>query len=181
MKTRTKTTQSERNHATALLFVASVFLFLIFCGWRRNEWDKDLIQAVKQNDVNTVRVLLDRGADPNVNVYEQYPILAPFKPFVGKANDFHYPALLDAIVNGHSDIAQELLRHGANPNATDNFEVPALHWAVYMGDNLLVEALLKRGAAVNGRDSQGKTALSLAQQRNHPDIVRILKHKGGIL
>lgn len=157
-----------------------LFCLVLLWSWQKNARDSQLIHAVRAGEIKQVRVLLDRGADPNVNVYEQYPVLAPFKSLIGKGEDFAFPALLYALLNGHIEITHALLEKGADPNAHDNFDVPALRWAVRLNDTGLVEALLRRGAWVNAR-TQGQTALWQAQQVKQSGVVQILKQYGATL
>ena len=55
----------------------------------------------------------------------------------------------------------------------------ALHYAAGMGKIQVVEALLNAGAdkalKVTGGWAKGKTALDVAQERNHPAIVKLLR------
>ena len=61
----------------------------------------------------------------------------------------------------------------------DNGGETALHWAAYKGKIQVVEALLNAGAdkAVKATSgwAKGKTALDLAQEKNHPAIVKLLR------
>ena len=71
-----------------------------------------LMFAVRQNDLESAKLLLDAGAKVN----EKGP---------GGTN-----ALLMAITNNHYDLGRVLLDFGADPNLTDNNGFTALHQAV---------------------------------------------------
>lgn len=81
-----------------------------------------LMKAVIDNDLQTVKQLIADGAD----VDKKYPILNGF-------NDAHTP-LLVACRDGHTEIVLELLKDGADVNATEpTFGAVPLHKATYNG------------------------------------------------
>ncbi|WP_109698201.1 ankyrin repeat domain-containing protein [Chitinophaga deserti] len=67
-----------------------------------------------------------------------------------------------------------LLHEGANPNATDNRGFTSLHRAAEMGHLEVLQILLKNGANKDVA-AHGHTALSLATEREHPDIISALQ------
>src|SRR5687768_8961008 len=71
-----------------------------------------LFGAVLGNDANTVKKLLEQGADPNEGRF------------------FGSPALLYAIINANQPLIQTLLPGGADPKATDRHGSTTLMWAV---------------------------------------------------
>ncbi|TFK17522.1 ankyrin, partial [Coprinopsis marcescibilis] len=87
-------------------------------------------------------------------------------------------ALYSAVANGHAGIVKVLLsRRGADVNRA------TLAWrggtpltrASHTGQRGIVQLLLEaEGIDVNGVDSKGNTALALAAQEGHHDIVKIL-------
>jgi len=108
-----------------------------------------LILATRQNDAETVRLLLDAGANVNLTM--------------GDGTS----ALVVAIINAHFQLAKFLLDKGADPNITDGKGMAALYGAVDMRnvmttdvpqakpDNMdpldLIKAILDHGANVNAR------------------------------
>ena len=68
----------------------------------------DLIDAVRSGDIQNVRELLDRGADPN------------------SRGRFGNTALIVAAWNGLTEIVELLLDRGADPNFEDNIGRTAL-------------------------------------------------------
>ncbi len=70
--------------------------------------------------------------------------------------------------------AEWLLDHGADPNARDDRGFTALHRAAEMGKETLAALLLRRGADP-GVEAAGHTPRSLALQRGHEAIARMLK------
>jgi len=51
----------------------------------------------------------------------------------------------------------------------------ALHLAAYSGNIQVVEALLNAGADKAVKDKYGDTALDIAQEKNQPAIVKLLR------
>jgi ankyrin repeat protein len=65
---------------------------------------------------------------------------------IDAVNEFGDSALVDAAALGNDEIAETLLHHGANPNASSATRDNPLHCAVRSGHARLVESLLKAGA-----------------------------------
>ncbi|MGD0300505.1 MAG: ankyrin repeat domain-containing protein [Bryobacteraceae bacterium] len=127
------------------------------------------VASASPGNIATVRLLLEKGAD----------VKAIDKDGVG-------PLWL-ACARGDSQIAEELLRRGADPNEKHlRLTETALMWASKMNRPPSVEALLKAGADVNqrsairvpaqsGQQEVGKTsALLWAAPRNDPEAVKLL-------
>ena len=96
-----------------------------------------LMQAVKQSDSNTIRALLDKGAD--INEQSDYDIGPGGKGWT---------ALHLAAVKGDIKIISLLLDYGADPGITTKFGWTPLKWAEHKGNNfvtgMLKEAMEKR-------------------------------------
>lgn len=96
--------------------------------------------------------------------------------------------LMLAAVGGHQEVASLLIDRGADVSALceDENEFDALMMACADGRTAVVELLLDRGANVNNRyaipSSRGKignqTALSMASNRGHLDVCRLLISRG---
>ncbi len=123
-----------------------------------------LIEGVQAGDISTVVKALKAGADVN-NARDEDGVMA----------------LLYAIKNNHKDIAELLLRYGADVNAQSakqNNGPTALMLASDRGHKDIVELLLKYGARVNIQDNYGSTALMCAAFQGHRDIVKLLSNHG---
>ena len=109
-----------------------------------------VIGIPEQQLVNTVRFLLDRGVDVNTQSKEGWT------------------ALLLAIINERTSMAEFLLERGADINAKCicsgflNGGWSALMMSVTEGLNKIVDILLTKGAHVNEINNDGKTALMIA-------------------
>ena len=91
-----------------------------------------LLFAARHGDIASARLLLDAGADVD-----------------GVAADGNTP-LVVATISGHPQLAIELLKHGAEPNAS-GAGYTALHAAVLRSQPAVVAALLAVGADPNAR------------------------------
>ncbi|CAI7575360.1 unnamed protein product [Penicillium pancosmium] len=123
-----------------------------------------LPEAASQNRIDTVRSLLDEGADPN------------------EIDGTGYTALHHAADQGYWDIARLLLERKASPvvqNASDS--VP-LHLALYYpihiaaenGDLEMVQLLLEFKADTSRSTSMKWTALHMAVQNGHREMCEAL-------
>lgn len=78
---------------------------------------------------------------------------------------------------GHSDIIELLLGHGARPDVQTKGGATALHRASYHGHLKCVSLLISKGADCTLVDSDGKTALHKAAENGHEDVCRVLLKK----
>lgn len=84
-------------------------------------------------------------------------------------------ARLSRITQGHPPYSSIQRRQR---NIKDNHGWSILMKAAYYGHAEIVDALLARGANVNLHDGKGKTALAIAQEKNRPQIVQLLRKAG---
>lgn len=88
-------------------------------------------------------------------------------------------ALLSAAQQGNEAAAENLIRTGADVNATDGDGVTALHWAALMGKAALVQELLAHNANVQAATRLGGYApLHLAAEAGNGAIVKLLIDHG---
>ena len=90
-----------------------------------------LKNAAAGGHIDVVRLLLERGADPNL-------------PQEHIAPNGH--ALYSAVYNGHHEIAKLLLEHGANPDAPVESSADAVWIAIGSGDRRMIALLASHGA-----------------------------------
>ena len=116
------------------------------------------LRAALSGDTATMKLLVQRGADPNL------PTLAGTTPLmaaagvnwtVGQTYTESPQALIDAV-----NLCLEL---GADVNATNSMGLTALLGAANRGSNDLIELLVKRGAKLDVKDKEGRTPLRWAE------------------
>ena len=85
---------------------------------------------------------------------------------------------------GQTDAVRVLLDAGADVNAVASADgSTALIFAVYGGTTEIVSTLIEAGADVDIADAEtggggGRTALSYAEEKNHAEIIDVLKQAG---
>ena len=128
-----------------------------------------LIGAARNGHLAAVRLLLDRGADPNL------PVRGDGNPLIMAARE------------GHADVVALLLDRGASIDQVVPDDENALIQASGSGQLAVVSLLVKRGADVNARvwvegagESKGewRTPLSMARKRGHNAVVDLLLSAG---
>ena len=159
--------------------------------WARNFPGMDAYPisiAADKGHLEVVRLLLERGADPDTpyDKYEGYPVAERGAPLHAAAlnDDLEMAALLLengasahtvmdasgnalnwAIANGNDAMEKLLLRHGAYPGFDDGVS-PGFYAA--NSDNIAVDAAL-----VNTDPSCAKDVLKGAVQGGHPDLAAL--------
>ncbi len=90
-----------------------------------------LVKAAANGHMEVVRLLLERGADPNLREEGNAP---------------HGSALYSAVYNGHIEIARLLLENGAYPNPEVESSADALSIAIMNSDTAMIDLLASYGA-----------------------------------
>ena len=127
--------------------------------------------AAKKCNLNLMKFLADKGADYNAcNDAKRTPLIC----FCGLKKAEKYPQILDYLLSlpeiklnekdylgytaltkaldaGNFKTAEELLKHGADPNIVPYIGTPALHYAIKENQFDLFRLLLEKGADVNIR------------------------------
>jgi ankyrin repeat protein len=120
-----------------------------------------LMEASARGHLETVRLLLSKGADVNAQTWA-----TPLK----KAAEY-----------GHTEVVRLLLDKGADVNEKLKDGSTALRWAAIAGHIDVVKLLLDRGADVHAKAEDGSTALMWAAVTGHFDLVTLLKGHGAEL
>jgi len=110
---------------------------------------------------NAVRILLEKGADPNARDSE------------GR-NALMVMSLEKRSEDAAELIAETLLNAGCDINAADDKGRTPLIYAVIYQRPAAVKMLLKRGANINAKDHDGLSALDWAKKSGNEEIIRLL-------
>jgi ankyrin repeat protein len=152
--------------------------------------DTALACASKNGHLETVKLLLDQGA--NVNSKDRFGnfalVLATSGRYIeivrllldqganvdSKDNEGD-PVLQIASKNGYTEIVRLLLDRGANIDLKDDsYNFTALMYASIKGRTEIVQLLLNWGADTSLKNTNGKTALCIASFHDHNKIVALL-------
>ena len=156
-----------------------------------------LIKASENGDTETVKMLLEKGADVNAKTMDYFGVTALIQAsyyghteivkkllatkgiLVNKKDNYGSTALIKASHEGHPEIVRLLLDAGANINAITNENITALHVAAIISieppkvdrGTEIVKMLLKEGADVNMKNEYNRTALQsvIASDGGWPD------------
>ncbi|HXR03674.1 MAG TPA: ankyrin repeat domain-containing protein [Verrucomicrobiae bacterium] len=157
-----------------------------------------LAGAVVQEQVDVVRFLLDKGADPNIpnkngltplehacgrdktNALALAKLLLAKGALINATNmaGFTIPPLEWAISSDNTELVKLLLDHGADVTVKSDVGSTPLHSAADRGDLEIADILIAHGADVNAKITGGTTPLHEAAWNGHDDIVKLLLSKG---
>ena len=108
--------------------------------------------AAFKDDVATITVLLDHGADID-------PVAEDETPFLGAVKSSHFRA------------AEALLERGANVNVQDSHGMTALHYMLKKdSDKRHFRTLLHHGARGDLKNENGETAAEIMARKRDPDF-----------
>jgi ankyrin repeat protein len=167
-----------------------------------NEENKPLYHAIITNNVAMVELLLEHGADytatnnkkchcsplftasmsgslPMVKTLITFNALKSSHPENNADSAFidNGRPLLAAVNWKHDDIADYLLKQGANVNKTSK-GYTALHWWALGGTENMLNLLLAHGADINAQDYKGHTPLMVAAQQKQEQSAELLINHG---
>ena len=118
-----------------------------------------LHEAAYCGHTEVIKVLLDGGADPNMET------------------GWGWTALIVAVQFRKENVIRILTSRGADPNKANKGVTP-LHVAAYFGNNHAVNVLLGVGAELNKAYLNGDTPLHRASGNCHIETVKLLLQKG---
>ncbi len=121
-----------------------------------------LTTAVRTNDTDIVKLLLQHGADPNQK--ENHSINTPFTV---------------SILHSNFNIVQLLLQHGANVNdiiewSNNEHDIPLNFVICYSNNEPLIKLLLRHSADVHFLDERKRSPLHFAAAENNINIIQLL-------
>jgi len=121
-----------------------------------------LFEAAKNGHTVIVRLLLDKGAQPDI------------------PNDNGDCPLKAAAEMGHKEVVKLLIDSGADPNSVDVDKYTALHFAAIFGHYDVIQKLLDIGADPNISNRWGHTPLHNAVRIGHKNTAVLLLTNGAI-
>lgn len=107
-------------------------------------------------------------------------LLAGHAPIDAREPHFGWTPLRLAAMHNRLQVAEVLLRAGANPNLKNADGFCPLHEAVVYNRKEIVELLVKYKADLNVKDANDRTALFLALKKHKDDIAAILRESGAL-
>ncbi|MFL6719631.1 MAG: ankyrin repeat domain-containing protein [Burkholderiaceae bacterium] len=155
----------------------------------------DFFKAVKLDNVNLVRSLLQRGFDPNTVEEErgETGLMIALREDANKVLELLLSmknvdlnararngdsALMIAAYKGRFDAVKSLLDKGAEPNQTG---WAALHYAAAVGNNQIVQLLLDHYAYIDAESPNQTTPIMMAARGGHILTVKLLLDEGADL
>ena len=116
------------------------------------------LRASLAGDITVMRMLLDKGADPNIAAYGGTTALMAASGVnwsVGQTYTESPEHLMEAV--------KLCLEKGADINAANSMGITALIGAVNRGSNDILEYLVKNGAKLDVKDKEGRTPMVWAK------------------
>src|SRR5579871_2321829 len=126
-----------------------------------------LTDAVKAGDKGTVASLIQKKADVNAADADGTTPLQW--------------AVRQSFTKDDLDIADQLIRAGADVKAANRYGVTALYLACLNGNAAMIERLLKAGADANATTSEGETALMTVARSGNVEAAKVLLAHGAAL
>ena len=154
-----------------------------------------LILASRSAQVQTVNILLENGADPNISdgrdwtslhtavngrcTNETLREIIAHKAHLDAQNINGETALVLACFYQQQDSIKMLLEAGSNPNIASTTGCTSLHLAVFSAcSKTIIRAIIDRGADVNAANEDKVTALMIAAHKDNIDAINMLLKAG---
>lgn len=159
-----------------------------------------LMEAVNNQQISCVRILLQTGANANYRDSSgtsaldiarrkgNVDILSLLSTFtsssligfdsINHSDVFGETPLLKAVKKGSIEEVKNLIAKGADVNFINQFKESVLMVAVKKNQPEIVKLLVETGADVNYKDNFGKSVLQIAKQKGFTEIVELLKSAG---
>jgi len=142
---------------------------------RGNGNNTPIMEAAFAGKLDTVRLLLDHGADISAKKDDGETVTSLGGGHKDVADLFkNVSALVVASSKGDTKAAKDVIDKGTPVNGLDANGQSALTEAAWNGKTEMVKLLLEKGANPNIKKSDGQTPLSLATSQKHQDIVGLL-------
>ena len=119
--------------------------------------------AMLGKDPETIRILVQAGADPN------FPVVGISDP------NLSLTPLHLTVIQDHPESLAALIELGAQVDAPDNAGMTALHWSAWRGAAEPARLLLGSGADPTLKDQKGKIPLDYARESGNSELVTLLE------
>lgn len=113
--------------------------------------------------IDIAKLLLGNDANPNIAANNQFKV-APIH---------------SACAISNYDIANLLIKNGADVNAKQMQGVTPLHSAAHNGQNELAKLLIDSGADINAKMDNSRTPLFMAEEKGFKETAELIKQFGG--
>jgi ankyrin repeat protein len=151
-------------------------------------WTETAVQAATQTgQVDIVNYLIDHGAEYDICTAAMLGHLDCMDDFLKEDPNFvnaccghGIPLLYFPVIHAKTEVAEYLLHHGADPNATSPSGITPLHGAVMFNQPKMAQWLLDHGVEPNPK-YDGKTPLAMALEKKQTELVEVLRSHGGIV
>ncbi|KAM7355053.1 zinc-RING finger and ankyrin repeat domain-containing protein rolling pebbles isoform 2-T2 [Cochliomyia hominivorax] len=156
--------------------------------------DLALTAAARNGCINTVEILLTRGANIDLHNKHGFTALgisvkeghwAVAEKLLQSGADLDEPVssarktcLMIAAEEGHLEIMELLIERGATLETQDLEGFTALSWACLRGRQTAAKILIDKGCNKNHADNNGRTALDLAAYQGSASLVQYLLEQG---
>ncbi|HMN41907.1 MAG TPA: ankyrin repeat domain-containing protein [Phycisphaerales bacterium] len=131
-----------------------------------------LVTAMKQRNLEMIRVLLDAGAKPDCDMQPDAP----------DPNDRGLSPLVAATCAGDIEVMRLLIKHGANVNHWPASTMSPLMNAAFVGQTEAAKLLVESGAIIELQSMKFKTnAYEIARQRGHAELANFLRSRSKIV
>jgi ankyrin repeat protein len=151
-----------------------------------------LMYSAMYGTAETMRMLLDKGADPNAvnkrkanalhwsvqDLAKTRLLLARGSAVNVKTVEGKTPLYIAAMLPGGAEVARALLEKGAEPNGADIAGRTPLMSAASEGNMETMRLLIEKGANVNAATTAGVTALMDAARSHNHFAVKLLMDNG---
>jgi len=149
--------------------------------------DTALVWASSMNNFEIVKILLEKGADPDKGNFtpvmwsafhgnvQMLKLFLEYRANLNSRTHEGWTALMWTAEKGNIQAMWELLRRGAKVNMQNNTGQTALMFASRSGNIATVGLLLKKGGDSSIVDFDKKTALDYAKNFQHMDVIRLLE------
>jgi uncharacterized protein len=131
-----------------------------------------LYRAVRAVDFESVKLLVDAGANPGQAIGDgSTPLMAAAGLGAPRGGDEEVTEAGDR--NDPVDVMKVLAEKGADVNAVNDLGMTAAHYAVQRGSEKIIEYLASKGARFDIKNKQGRTPADLARGRTAALISKL--------